>query len=214
MRPLVSRGLLLPPLLCSALLLVPAGTAAAASDIHGEAADRTAVAWSAPAADAVVERLDALERADRADVIAPLAKAVDSIAATDDARLDPAAAAAYEDTVRTAHTAVQQRLASAAPQAAAAAADPVSDLLASIDAAVDELVKALTSLDLSAVEVSMTELLAPVNELVTEILSEVSEATAVPAVPAVPAMPALPAVELPSLELPAVVLPAAAPQAG
>ncbi|WP_051870027.1 hypothetical protein [Streptomyces resistomycificus] len=107
MRPLVSRGLLLPPLLCSALLLVPAGTAAAVSDISSEAADRAAVAWSAPAADAVVKRLDALERADRAEVVTPLVDAVSSIAATNGGRLDAAEAAAYAKSVRTAHTAVQ-----------------------------------------------------------------------------------------------------------
>jgi hypothetical protein len=205
MRPLVSRGLLLPPLLCSALLLVPVGAAAAASGIGKEAADRTALAGSAPAADTVVKRLDALERADRADVFTPMAEAVNSIAVSQRGRLDRAEAAAYKNTVRAAHTAVERRLASAAPKAAAA--DPVSDLLAAIDAAVDELLKALTSLDLDAfVDAVTAELLTPVIELATS-LGEVPE------VPEVPEAPDLSEV-LELSETPEVILPAAARQAG
>lgn len=176
MRPLVSRGLLLPPLLCSALLFVPVGTAAAVSDIHAETADRTTVAWSAPAAEALAGRLDVLDRADHEDVFAPLVDAVNSIALTEDGRLDPAEATRYAESVRAAHAAVQQRLIAAglpetAPESAPrAAADPVSDLLASLQKAVEGLLGALTKLDLGGVLGAVTGLLTPVLGLVTGLL--------------------------------------------
>ncbi|MEU7656884.1 hypothetical protein [Streptomyces lincolnensis] len=174
MRPLVSRGLLLPPLLCSALLFVPVGTAAAVSDIHAETADRTTVAWSAPAAEAIAGRLDVLERADHEDVFAPLVDAVNSIALTEDGRLDPAEATRYAESVRAAHATVQQRLIAAglpetAPESRAAA-DPVSDLLASLQKAVEGLLGSLTKLDLGGVLGAVTGLLTPVLGLVTGLL--------------------------------------------
>ncbi len=202
-----------------ALLLASAGTAAAASDTSLEAVDRTAVARSAPAADAVVERLDALGRADRAAVFTPLVDVVNSIAASEGSRLDPADAAAYERAVRTAHAAVQHRLASSVP--AAAAADPVSDLLTELQSSIDGILGALTSLDLGAVLGQVTGLLTPVIGLVTGVLGGgATEATTVPTadLPAATELTTVPTADLPAATelttVPTADLPATAPLTG
>lgn len=207
MRPL-SRGLLLSPLLCSALLFVPAGAAAAAvgstaettNTVLGGTATTTDTASHDTArttgrtAELVAQRLGELERADHRGVLTPLLDALDALTTTD-GRLDTAHAAGYAQDVRTAHTAVQRRLADLAdhtgavtPEAAAqstpraAAADPVSDFLASLQSTVDALLKGLTSLDLGAILGAVTGLLSPVLGLVTGLLGGgVPEVAALPA---------------------------------
>ncbi|MEU6799696.1 hypothetical protein [Streptomyces neyagawaensis] len=277
MRALVTRGLLLPPLMCATLVGTPAGTAAALVDAGREArgphaagtakapepdvdallarfdaleAEFDALADQAEAkaealaaqresdaealaaqkeaeadalvarkeaeADALLARLDAasdvlvtrigtLDRMDRGNVLAPLLRELTTLAQVEGDRLEPAAAARHADAVKRAHATVQKRLrtlhtttpvtlqhAPAAatlhrtapvapyhapglvtPYRAAAAADPVADLLATLQSAVDGLLKTLTSLDLGAVLGAVTGLLSPVLGVVTGLLQPV-----------------------------------------
>lgn len=216
MRPLVSRGLLLPPLVCAALVLVPAGTAAAAVDagrgVSDHGASRT-YDWSGPVdTDELLARLgmsdlagahrgaahsvpdvatttqqgalghtlsSALTGTDGADVLKPLLDAVAAISVPASGHLDAAEAAAHAKAVEAANATVQERLrnlaatdrsAAAAENRSAAAADPVSDLLATIQSTVDSLLKALTSLDLGSVLGVVTGLLGTVVGVVTGLL--------------------------------------------
>lgn len=75
MRPLVSRGLLLPTLVCTALILGPVGTAAAVVDAgrgasnHGVA--RAATWYGTDDTDTLTDRLDALDRSAHGSVLSP-----------------------------------------------------------------------------------------------------------------------------------------------
>lgn len=190
MRPLVTRGLLLPPLLCAALVLVPAGTAAAVVDAGQGAQDHSVAqpaSWPGSDADALVERLDALDGAEHGGdvlapllagtdhdggVLAPLLDAVTAIAEHAGGSLDAAEAAGYARALETANATVQEQLRTAAgtQRSVAPAADPVSDLLATVQSAVDGLLSALTSLDLSSVLSTVTGLLSTVVGAVTGLL--------------------------------------------
>lgn len=191
MRPLVSRGLLLPPLVCAALILGPVGTAAAVTDAGRAASDhgvsQTVGRYDTDDADTLVDRLDAVDRAEHGTVLQPLLDAVTDIAALNGTELDASEAAAHAKAVEAANTEVQEQLrqlSGSTERSAVAAADPVSDLLASIQATVDGLLKALTSLDLGGVLSAVTGLLGTVVGAVTGILGGLP----------VPALPALPAV--------------------
>ncbi|MCT9076606.1 hypothetical protein [Streptomyces fulvoviolaceus] len=181
MRPLVSRGLLLPPLLCAALVLVPAGTAAAAVDAGQRAQDHSVAqlaAWPGSDADALVEHLGVPDSAEHSgDVLAPLLDAVTAIAEHAGGHLDAAEAAGYARSVETANATVQEQLRTmggtatdSTQRSVAPAADPVSDLLATVQSAVDGLLGALTSLDLSSVLGTVTGLLSTVVGAVTGLL--------------------------------------------
>jgi hypothetical protein len=278
MRALVTRGLLLPPLMCATLVGTPAGTAAALVDAGREArgphAARTArapepdvdaltarfdaleaefdalaaqaeakadalaaqresdadalaakkeaeadalVARKEAEAEALLARLDAasdvlvtrigtLDRMDRGNVLAPLLRELTALAQLEGDRLEPAAAARHADAVKRAHATVQTRLRTlhattpvtlhpaptpatadritnpvapyrapgpVTPYRAAAAADPVADLLGTLQSAVDGFLKTLTSLDLGAVLGAVTALLSPVLGVVTGLLQPV-----------------------------------------
>ncbi|MFI6334998.1 hypothetical protein [Streptomyces sp. NPDC050535] len=191
MSSLVSRGLLLSPLVCAALVFGPLGTAAAAVDVSRSASGGAAAAWSSADSEAVQERLDVLDRANHADELTPLLDALSPLAQRGAGPLDAVEAAGLATAVETANTSLQQRLnerAGVPADRAAAAADPVSDLVAQLRSAIDELVKGLTSLDLGAVLGSVTGLLAPVLDLVTGLLGGAT--SAVPALPELPALPA------------------------
>ncbi|MET9785173.1 hypothetical protein [Streptomyces canus] len=176
MRPLVSRGLLLPTLVCTALILGPVGTAAAVVDAgrgasnHGVA--QAATWYGTDDTDTLTDRLDALDRSAHGSVLQPLLDAVTDITALDGTHLDASEAAAHAKAVKAANAEVQEQLRqlSATDRSAAAAADPVSDLLASLQAAVDDLLKSLTSLDLGGVVGSVTGLLGSVVGAVTGLL--------------------------------------------
>ncbi|MEU6348391.1 hypothetical protein ABZ896_03600 [Streptomyces sp. NPDC047072] len=203
MRPLVSRGLLLPPLVCAALVLVPAGAAAAAVDAGRGASDHGVSRthdWSSPVdTDRLLARLgmsdlaeghrgaattgqSALSHsplhtlgADRAGVLQPLLDAVTAIPVRPGEHLGAAEAAAHAKAVEAANATVQERLRNlAATDRSAAgtdrAADPVSDLLATVQSTVDALLKALTSLDLGSVLSAVTGLLGTVIGAVTGLL--------------------------------------------
>ncbi|WP_055542393.1 hypothetical protein [Streptomyces neyagawaensis] len=262
MRALVTRGLLLPPLMCATLVGTPAGTAAALVDAGREArgphatgtakapgpdvdallarfdaleaefdaladqaeaeaealaaqkeaeaealaAQRESVAEALAAqkeaeadalvarkeaeVDALLARLDAasdvlvtrigtLDRMDRGNVLAPLLRELTTLAQLEGDRLEPAAAARHADAVKRAHATVQKRLRTlhattpVTLQHAPAAADPVADLLAALQSAVDGLLETLTSLDLGAVLGAVTGLLSPVLGVVTGLLQPV-----------------------------------------
>lgn len=218
MRALVSRGLLLPPLMCAALVCTPVGTAAALVDAGHDAWGRDAAGVAvAPEPDAddfmaqldaldaqidaymakqeaeldallakldadgdkLMTQLDTLDRMDQNDVLAPLLGELTTLAQLKGDRLEPAVAARHAKAVTEAHTTVRERLrkmnatAPVTPHRAPAAADPVGDVLDSLQSAVDGLLKALTSLDLSAVLGVVTGLLSPVLGTVTGLLSPV-----------------------------------------
>ncbi|NUO99871.1 MAG: hypothetical protein HOW59_18305 [Nonomuraea sp.] len=168
MRALVSRGLLVPPLVCAALVFGQAGTAAAIGDV-GRDVPGLSIAESAARADAATE---------------PLLDSLESLTA-EGTRLDPAAATSYAEDLRTWSTTVQERLraldAPADRAVPARAADPVDDLVAQVQSAVNGLLSSLTSLDLGGVLGTVTGLLSPVLDLITGLLGG-----AVPAVPAPP----------------------------
>ncbi|MFD4525647.1 hypothetical protein ACFWP7_17305 [Streptomyces sp. NPDC058470] len=210
MRALVSRGLLLSPLVCAALVFGPLGTAAAAVDVSRTAPGGAAAAWSSAEADAVLERLDVLDRVNHHDdLLDPLLDVLSTLTARPAGPLDAVEAAGLATAVETANASLQQRLkeragitsnttdragitsnttdragvtSSTTDRAGVAAADPVSDLVAQLQAAIDSLVKALTSLDLGAVLGAVTGLLSPVLGLVTGLLGGAT--SALPALPA------------------------------
>lgn len=192
MRPLVSRGLLLPPLVCAALILGPVGTAAAVTDAGRAASDhgvsQPAAWYDTDDTAGPVDRLDAVDHAGRGSVLEPLLDAVTDITALEGTTLDPSEAAAHAKAVEAANAQVQERLRHLAEtDRSAAAADPVSDLLASLQSTVDDLIKSLTSLDLGGVLSAVTGLLGNVLGAVTGLLGG-----GTPALPSLPALPALP----------------------
>lgn len=188
MRALVSRGLLVPPLVCAALVFGQAGTAAAVGDV-GRAVPGPSIAEAAVRADAGMDTfLDSLlaestlpdgTRLDPASAGTRLDPAV-----TDGARLDPAAATSYAAEIRAWGATVQERLRgldTPAERTVARAAGPVDDLVAQVQAAVSSLLSSLTSLDLGGVLSTVTGLLSPVLGLITGLLG-----SAVPKLPDVP----------------------------
>ncbi|PWI14381.1 hypothetical protein DI272_09570 [Streptomyces sp. Act143] len=194
MRPLVSRGLLVPPLVCAALVLGQAGTAAAVGDV-GRDVPGLSIAAAAARTDAGTDALldsltqegtpargiltgntlidDALTQGTAVDGALTQGTPADG-ALADGSRLDPAAATSYAAEIRAWSAAVQERLRGldtpANRVAAAPAADPVDDLVAQVQSAVNGLLGALTSLDLGGVLSAVTGLLSPVLGLVTGLL--------------------------------------------
>ncbi|MFD4509540.1 hypothetical protein [Streptomyces sp. NPDC058457] len=190
MRALVSRGLLVSPLVCAALVLGPAAASAAAADAGREAsgpgAARTVLRPGTDIA-TLLDRIDAADtsRYDRA--LTPLLDALPDLTTAQGTRIDPARAAAYAKVVREWSSTLQKRLrhletgsADRAHRVAPRAADPVSDLLSAIQSAVDSLLTSLTSLDLGGVLSAVTGLLAPILDTVTGLLG------AVPPLPTLP----------------------------
>lgn len=176
MRALVSRGLLVPPLVCAALVL-PVGTAAAVGDA-GRAVPGLSIGEAAVRSGAGTETVLGHDGA-----LAPLLDSVAVLGEADGTRLDPEAAAAYAEELRAWNMTVQERLKTLDRPAdrSVAAADPVGDLLASLTSAVQGLISSLTSLDLGGVLSAVTGLLSPVLGLVTGLLGG-----GLPEVPALP----------------------------
>jgi hypothetical protein len=191
-----SRTALLPPLVGAAPVCDPVGTAAAAEGVRQEASTER---------DAVVERLDALGRADHDAVFHPLLDVLSAVAERG-GRLDAAEAAGYARVLATANASLERRLkerasattsattapsadpgVTAAPadpavtgvtdRAGIAVADPVSDLLTQLQSTVDGLVKALTG-----ALGTVTGLLSPVVGVVTGLLG--GGLSGLPALPA------------------------------
>lgn len=182
-----SRTALLPPLVGAAPVCDPVGTAAAAEGVRQEASTER---------DAVVERLDALGRADHDAVFHPLLDVLSAVAGRG-GRLDAAEAAGYARVLATANASLERRLkerasattsATTAPsadpgvtgvtdRAGIAVADPVSDLLTQLQSTVDGLVKALTG-----ALGTVTGLLSPVVGVVTGLLG--GGLSGLPALPA------------------------------
>ncbi|MET8078640.1 hypothetical protein [Streptomyces sp. NPDC005303] len=176
MRSLVSRGLLLPSLVCAALILGPVGSAAAAVDAGRGVSDRgvvrTATEYGTADAATLKDRLDALDRAEHGSVLQPLLDAVTGIPALDGDRLDASEASAHAKAVAAANTEVQKKLRQLSGRGTdrAVAADPVSDLLDSLQSTIDDLLKSLTSLDLTGVVGAVTGLLDTVVGTITGLL--------------------------------------------
>jgi hypothetical protein len=189
MRPLVSRGLLLPSLVCAALILGPVGTAAAAVDAGHGAADhgaaRTATAYATDDADTLTDRLDALDRLhalDRLDAsdrperagllqpLQPLLGAVTDLVSLNGRHLDASEAAAHAKAVEAANTEAREKLGQLNGTDRSAAADPVSDLLDSLQSTIGDLLESLTSLDVGGVVGAVTGLLGSVVGTVTGLL--------------------------------------------
>ncbi|MER6083270.1 hypothetical protein [Streptomyces sp. NPDC001833] len=186
MRALASRGLLVSPLVCAALVLGPAAASAAAADA-GREATGPGVAQTAPRPGTdlatLLDRIDAIDATNYDRALTPLLDALPGLAATQGTRIDPAQAAAYAKALREWSNTVQERLRhldAGATDRAHRAADPVSDLVNAIQAAVDSLLGSLTSLDLGGVLGAVTGLLAPILDVVTGLLG------AVPALPSLP----------------------------
>ncbi|MEV5953922.1 hypothetical protein AB0M11_09155 [Streptomyces sp. NPDC051987] len=188
MRALASRGLLVSPLVCAALVLGPAAASAAAADIGrdttGPGAARTAPQPGTGLA-TLLDRIDATGTPGHHHALAPLLDTLSGAATTQGARIDPARAAAYAKALRSWSDGLQERLrhldagsADRAHRATPRAADPVQDLLNAVESAVDSLLASLTSLDLGGVLSAVTGLLAPVLDAVTGLLGTV------PALPA------------------------------
>ncbi|MEU0026292.1 hypothetical protein [Streptomyces sp. NPDC006335] len=205
MRPLVSRGLLLPSLVCAALIIGPVGTAAAAVDAGHGAADhgvaRTATAQATTHntahtttddADTLPDRLEALDHLDALDrlqaldrldtlnrpehggllqPLQPLLGTVTDLLSLNARHLDASEAAAHAKAVEAANTEAQEKLGQLnGTDRSAAAADPVSDLLDSLQSTIEDLLKSLTSLDVGGVLGAVTGLLGSVIGTVTGLL--------------------------------------------
>ncbi|MFF4315584.1 hypothetical protein [Streptomyces sp. NPDC001507] len=189
MRALASRGLLVSPLVCAALVLGPAAASAAAADA-GRKATGPGVAQTAlpPGTDlaTLLDRIEAIDPTQYDRALTPLLDTLPGFAAAQGTRIDPAQAAAYAKALRQWSSTVQERLRhldAGATDRAHRAADPVSDLLKAIQDAVKKLLGALTSLDLGGVLNAVTGLLAPILAAVTGLLG---------ALPSLPSLPALP----------------------
>ncbi|MGY5010612.1 hypothetical protein ACWCY6_21455 [Streptomyces sp. 900105755] len=189
MRALASRGLLVSPLVCAALVLGPAAASAAAADA-GREATGPGVAQTAlpPGTDlaTLLDRIEAIDPTQYDRALTPLLDTLPGFAAAQGTRIDPAQAAAYAKALRQWSSTVQERLRhldAGATDRAHRAADPVSDLLKAIQDAVKKLLGALTSLDLGGVLNAVTGLLAPILAAVTGLLG---------ALPSLPSLPALP----------------------
>ncbi|MEU8929157.1 hypothetical protein AB0D30_04675 [Streptomyces sp. NPDC048409] len=188
MRALASRGLLVSPLVCAALVLGPAAAGAAAADA-GQDGSGTGAAQSAPLLPGtdVAELLARVEAMDPTRFDPALTSFIDTLpqlAAADGGTLDQAGAAAYAKQVQAWSDALQKRLEAAEAAGtvrSVRAADPVSDLVSAIQAAVGKLLASLTSLDLGGVLSAVTGLLAPVLAAVTGLLGSA------PALPSLPA---------------------------
>ncbi|MGW1621122.1 hypothetical protein [Streptomyces sp. NPDC002172] len=186
MRALASRGLLVSPLVCAALVLGPAAASAAAADAGREATE-PGVAQTAPRPGTdlatLLDRIDAIDSTKYDRALTPLLDALPGLAATEGTPIAPAQAAAYAKALQEWSNTVQERLRrldAGATDRAHRAADPVSDLVNAIQAAVDSLLGSLTSLDLGGVLGAVTGLLAPILDAVTGLLG------AVPALPSLP----------------------------
>ncbi|MDH6515516.1 hypothetical protein M2163_007505 [Streptomyces sp. SAI-135] len=184
MRPLVPRGLLLPSLVCAALILGPVGTAAAAVDAGRGASDH-AVAQQATAhgtddADTLTDRLDALDHLDALEgpghggllqPLRPLLDAVTDLVSLNGRHLDASEAAAHAKAVAAANTELREKLGHRnGTDRSVPAADPVSDLLDSLQSTIDDLLESLTSLDVGGVLGAVTGLLGSVVGAVTGLL--------------------------------------------
>jgi len=175
MRASASRRLLLPSAVCAALVLGPVGTAAAAVDTHPTTA--WPVTWDVT--DAFTGRFAVVDRQKRDDTFAPLVEAATRIAEGARTGMDASEATAYADALRTANAEVRQRLADA-KGGTDRAADPVSDVVATVQSLVDTLLKALTSLDLPGVLSTVTGLLSTVVGVVGGLLGGLPPLPAVP----------------------------------
>ncbi|MGW4908907.1 hypothetical protein [Streptomyces sp. NPDC004270] len=187
MRALVSRGLLVSPLVCAALVFGPAAATAAAADA-GREASGTGVAQPAlpPGTDvaALLDRIESMDTTRYHHALTPLLDTLPNLTTADGTALDPARAAAYAREVKEWSDALQKRLRQLdadGTDRSARAADPVSDLLSAIQAAVNSLLSSLTSLDLGGVLGAVTGLLGSILDAVTGLLG------AVPALPSLPA---------------------------
>ncbi|MFJ6390094.1 hypothetical protein ACIQJT_21090 [Streptomyces sp. NPDC091972] len=193
MRPLVPRGLLLPSLVCAALILGPVGTAAAAVDAgRGASEPRAAATHTTDDTDILTDRLDALDglnaldqldTLNRLDVLdrpehgsllqplRPLLDAVTDLVSLRGRSLDASEADARAKAVEAANTEVREKLAHRnGSDRSLAAADPVSDLLDSLQSTIDDLLESLTSLDVGGVLGAVTGLLGSVVGTVTGLL--------------------------------------------
>lgn len=137
MRALVSRGLLLPPLVCGALVLGPAGTVAAAVDAGRTASDRASSRTAAvpepdldalfDALDAEIEALLAKEEADADALVEQEIAEVDALLARLDLDTDGLSAGIEADTDEATVTeteTVTETVTEPAGEAAAPATDP------------------------------------------------------------------------------------------
>ncbi|MEV4037389.1 hypothetical protein [Streptomyces umbrinus] len=172
MRALVSRGLLLPPLVCAALVCGPVATATAASDVStGSVGSPVAVApLSADAADTALERIHALEAADHREVLRPLLDALIPLADRDHEPLDADEAAEHGQAVTEATASVEERLETVDRPTELAAADPVSDAVAGLQESLGGLLSALTSLDVGGVVAEVPKVLSNVIGVLTGLL--------------------------------------------
>jgi len=183
MSPLVTRGLLLPSVVCAALVFGPVGTAAATVGHHRGASDTTFAQSSVAGATAADDMedvglwLDEVKQLRGTESLDPLLDVLTELDERGAAPLGVAEADRYKKAVETASASVVRELEARAgtltPRTTGTgvrAADPVSDAVAQIQSVVADLVKALTSLDLGSVLSAVTGLLSPVLSLVTGLL--------------------------------------------
>ncbi len=221
-----SRGLLLPSsVVCAALIFGPVGTAVAVTDASRDAyasigartswstASVAALAASASAkgsstassyADRALKRLGALDRADRGDVLAPVLNVLtDLTEQTGTGRMTATQAAGFAKAVETANASLKQRLVErtgTTNRAAAAMADPISDLLDKLQATLSGLLDTVTGLVGGLLD-TVTGLVSGLLDTLTGLLGGL--------LGSLPPLPVeLPPIELPPLELPPAPLPA------
>ncbi|MFS4105800.1 hypothetical protein [Streptomyces sp. PD-S100-1] len=211
--------------LCAALLTGIAGSAAMAADPVRED-HPVAPQLRQPAADAL--RAQAGKVRGSADVLTPVTELLNTIAKADKGQLTAAQARqAGEAAKRAVAEAVGRTPAGSAAAPAAGspasaavtgqrAADPVSDALAALDKAIDDLVQAVTN-GVGDVQAVVTDLLTQVAGLVTGLLTAVdtpadsasaapADSSATPSPTATSSEPVTSAVTLPAISLPSSLL--------
>ncbi|MFG2571285.1 hypothetical protein [Streptomyces sp. NPDC048481] len=191
--------------LCASLVLGLAAPAAMAAD-GATARERVAAASDAPVPGSAALLAQGKGLGDLSTVLAPVTQTLTTVLKADDGRLTPGEATRLGDAVKTAvakitaETAVAPAAPAAVPPALAkgtddsgakAAADPVSDALAAVQKALDDLLQAATSLDVGQVASAVTGVLGSLLDLLSSTLNGLD--LSLPSVPSLPSLPGLPA---------------------
>ncbi|MDQ1034271.1 hypothetical protein QFZ75_000687 [Streptomyces sp. V3I8] len=194
MRALVSRGLLLPPLVCAALVLGPVGVATAA-EVRPGTPDARATEPRLPGTDMTPERLRTVADTEQGDAFAPLltvlADLTGLVGGGQGGTLDAAVAAEQAQAVKETTALLQQQLRdtadattpedtvtdpapfegttsadSMAPVGSAADA-PGRDTATDLETSVDSLVSSLAALDIGGIVGTVPKVLSSVLGLLT-----------------------------------------------
>ncbi|WAU83457.1 hypothetical protein O1Q96_29455 [Streptomyces sp. Qhu-G9] len=171
MRALVSRGLLLPPLVCAALAFGPVASAAAVVDTQPGAAGSRVAELSLPPSDLTSQRLSLPAQAEHGDALVPLLAALTDLTERGNGPLGAAEAAEHARAVEAAAASLRLELRGTDRSAPSeGSADPVSDVVAGLQSALGGLLSSLTSLDVGGVVAAVPKVLTSLLGVLTGLL--------------------------------------------